>query len=171
MRFWIGSACALVAYVVMGYAVTGCMTGEDKATLDAIAGNSSQPYVEAFVEYRGPQARWAAPATWTVHVVAKEGEKPQVTVPPAWRNEEATTTARRPASQLITGEEARVKIGELASAIGDSKSGFTGCLYPIHARLIRGDGNVLDKEGCRGQSSWDKAASEWVDYFMAAAGK
>ena len=146
------------------------MTGEDKATLDAIAGAASQPYVEAFVEYRGPQERWAGPANWTLHVVAKDNERPEITVPSAWRTDQ-TTTARKPASQIVTGEEARTKIGALAAAVGESDAGFSGCLYPIHVRLIRADGNVLDKEGCRGQSHWDKAASGMVDYFMMAAGK
>ncbi len=167
MRALFGIVCALG----IGSVVTGCMTGEDKATLDGIAGTSTQPYVEAYVEYRGPQARWAGPAAWTLQVVAKDSGAPEITVPLAWRND-VTTNARKPASQTITSEEARVKIGALAQAITDAgETSFTGCMYPLHVRLIRADGKVLDKQGCRGQSQWDQAASGAVDYFMAAAGK
>jgi hypothetical protein len=166
LRTFLGVFCALSA----SSWITGCMTGEDKVTLDGIAGSSTQPYVEAFIEYRGPQERWSGPTAWTLQVVAKDNGPPEITVPLAWRQEE-NSTARKPAAQTVTAEEARVKIGALAATINEPDTGFSGCMYPIHARLIRADGKVLDKQGCRGQSHWDQAASGLVDYFMAAAGK
>jgi hypothetical protein len=165
------SRSAVVTVVGIGIAggVTSCMTGQNQTTLDAIAG-SSQPYVEAFVEYRGPQAQWAGPANWVIHVVSKDSEKPQIVVPAAW-GVDSTSDTRKPASQLLTGEEARAKMTSLASTVGEDDSAFHGCLSPIHVRLIRADGNVLDKQGCRGQSHWAKAASDAVDFFLAAAAK
>lgn len=155
------------AGIIAAAGVTACMTGQNQTTLDAITGNSTQPYVEAFLEFRGPQERWAGPANWVMHVVAKDGEKPQIVAPPAWMTE-TTSQARKPASQLLTGEEARAKLTGLASVASDGGSSFHGCMYPIHVRLIRADGNVLDKQGCRDQSHWAKAASEAVDFFLAA---
>jgi hypothetical protein len=157
--------------VVIGIAgaVTSCMTGQNQTTLDAIAG-SGQPYVEAFIEYRGPQAQWVGPANWVLHIVSKDSEKPEIVVPVAWAIDSAGET-RKPASQLLTGEEVRAKLTALASTVGEEDSAFHGCLSPIHVRMIRADGNVLDKQGCRGQSRWAKAASDAVDFFLAAAAK
>lgn len=161
--------CASLCGVALALAATGCMTGQDKATLDAISGASQPTYVEAFVEYPGPAAKWAGPPSFVMHVLAKEGEKPEVTVPPGWlANWGTMSDARRPASQLLTGEEARAKIGELASAISDGGTDYHGCLYPIHVRLIRADGKVVDQQGCRGQSRWASAASDALDFFVAS---
>ena len=162
--FWL-----VISALAVAWTVTGCMTGQDKTTLDLIAG-STMPYTEAYIEYRGPPDRWAGPANWILHVSSKDAQNPEITVPDAWKAAD-TVTARKPASQTTTSEESRAKIGALASAMEEEDSGYQGCLYPIHVRLIRADGFVLDKQGCRGQSHWAKAASETVDYFMIAAGK
>jgi hypothetical protein len=148
------------------------MSGQNQATIDAIAGTpavaEASPVVEAYIDYRGPQERWVGAAPFTLHVTAKNSEKPEVVVPPAWSQEAgATAEARRPA-QVLTGEEARAKMAQLASALQEKDAGFAGCMYPIHVRLIRANGNVVDQQGCRGQSSWSKVASETVDFFMAS---
>jgi hypothetical protein len=67
----------------------------------------------------------------------------------------------------MTGDQAREKLSNLATAMAEDSSTYQGCMYPIRVRLIRADGSVLDKEGCREQSKWSKTASETVDYFIA----
>lgn len=162
----LNGALILCAMGMGAIGMNGCMTGQNQTTLDAITGGATQPYGEAFVEYRGPQEKWAGPSNWVMHVSAKEGEKPRVSVPAAWMSD--TSETRRPASQLITGEEARAKIGELAVAMSEQSVDFQGCMYPVHVRLVRMDGKVVDRQGCRNQSHWSKAASEAVDFFLAA---
>ena len=163
------AALSLGLGVAVGGAVTGCMTGQDKSTLDLIAGSLQQPYVEAYIEYQGPQQRWAGPANWVMHVTAKDSGEPEIILPDAWR-QDATSLARKPASHGTTAEESRAKIGALAASMEEDDAGFHGCLAPVHVRLVRQDGYVVDKQGCRDQSHWAKAASEAVDYFLSAAG-
>jgi hypothetical protein len=159
-------------FAITGASLTACMSGQNQATLDAINGSTGDgSIVETFIEYRGPQERWAAQSSFTMHVVAKSSERPIVVVPPAWANELGTTSETRRPAQVLTGEEARAKMGQLAAAIQEKDTDFSGCLYPIHVRMVRVDGVVTDQQGCRGQSSWAKAASETVDFFMASVGK
>jgi hypothetical protein len=157
--------------VGFGALITSCMTGQN-ATLDGISGSVQQPYVEAFIDYRGPEGRWAGPAHFVVHVVAKDAQKPEIVVPGAW-TEDWTSMAngRKPAAQSPSSEEIRARMSLLASVVSEDDPGYRGCLYPLHVRLVRADGNVLDKQGCRGESPWAKAASDAVDFFMASAAK
>ena len=165
-------ACVILLSGGVAASITGCMSGQNQATIDAISASTSSGEIavaEAYIEYRGPEERWAGPAGFTMHVTAKGSEKPEVVVPPAWSQHSGTTSETRRPAQILTGEEARVKMGQLAAAVQDKSASFVGCLYPIHVRLIRTDGAVIDQQGCRGQSSWAKAASETVDFFMASA--
>lgn len=153
--------------VLLGSLVSGCMTGQNQSTFDAILG-SSQNYVEAFIEYKGPQERWAGPANWVMHVSARDSGAPQVVIPTAWTPTTVSPNVRKPASQGLTAEVARARLTTLAAAMNENDSGYKGCMYPIHVRLVRSDGGILDEQGCRDQSHWAKTASETVDFFVAS---
>ena len=57
-----------------------------------------------------------------------------------------------------------------SSAVFNDTTGeaFKGCLYPVRARLIRADGSVVEKQGCRSQLGWTRVASETVSLLISA---
>lgn len=156
----------VVSVIAVGVA-SGCVNGRN-STLDEIAGVFSSDkavYTEAFLDYPGPADQWAGPAHFILHVTAKD-KVAEVQIPAQWYP--VASDHRAPASAL-TGEEARAKLSDLAASMRDDSGDYHGCLYPIRVRLIRADGNVLDKMGCRDQSRWSKTASETVDFFFSHA--
>jgi hypothetical protein len=156
----------MVSVIALGIA-SGCVNGRN-STLDEIAGifgADKAVYTEAFLDYPGPADQWAGPAHFILHVTAKD-KVADVQVPAQWHP--VASDHRAPASAL-TGEEARTKLSDLANAMHEDGGDYHGCMYPIRVRLIRADGNVLDKMGCRDQSKWSKTASETVDFFVSHA--
>jgi hypothetical protein len=149
-----------------GVIVSGCM-GAHQGTLDEIGASAHPAYIEAFIDYPGPAEHWAAPATFILHVTTKDRQV-EVKIPAQWHPvASAVPVEGRAPSSVLTGDQAREKLGNLAAAMEEDKSTYRGCMYPIRVRLIRADGGVLDKAGCRGQSGWSKSASETVDFFFS----
>jgi hypothetical protein len=70
------------------------------------------------------------------------------------------------ASGGVTQVNARDQVARLAEAIRDDDSPFSGCLNPVRVRLIRTDGILLERQGCRGQEGWPKVASEVASHFL-----
>ncbi len=155
------------------FGAAGCLSMQSQTTLDAIEGAmSNQPFVEAYVEYAGPQARWAGPTSFILHVMAKDAGAAQISVTPALFdeiNKDPTMSGRAPASQGYAGDQAREQLAHLATALQGAEQTFRGCLSPVRVRLIRADGSILEKHGCRGQNGWSRVASETVNNFITAA--
>ncbi len=154
--------------------VPGCLSMQSQSTLDEMQG--STPFVEAFVEYPGPQAKWAGPVIFILHVVAKDAGTAQVAIAPAlFGRVTPPLVARRklastqPAPKGLSGNYAREQIAQLATALQGADQSFAGCLYPIRVRLVRADGALLEKQGCRSQSGWSTTASEFVNRFILAS--
>ena len=66
--------------------LVGCVSGNNSnvsnlADATSVSGNSS-PFVEAYIQYLGPDARWAGPVLWTVHVSAHDSQDPAIEVLP-----------------------------------------------------------------------------------------
>ncbi|OFZ55689.1 MAG: hypothetical protein A2428_13410 [Bdellovibrionales bacterium RIFOXYC1_FULL_54_43] len=185
--------------LVVGICTTSisCMSARNHPALDA-AQNALKiaPCVEAYIEYPGPQEKWAGPAGFILHVVAREGTAVQVTATPAWFNtpikgmgeiDAPTTLGRAPASAIamlkpleriapppapagLSIETARGQLQLLSEAIqSETEHKFSGCLNPVRARLIRADGSLIEKTGCRSDLGWPRVASESVHYFMTAS--
>jgi hypothetical protein len=149
----------------MGVIGSGCV-GAHQSTFDEISNalGGSKNFTEAFIDYPGPAEQWAGPARFTLHVTTKDTQV-SVVIPAQWHP--VMTPGRRAVASTMTGDQAREKLSDLATAMAEDSSAYQGCMYPIRVRLIRSDGSVLDKEGCREQSKWSKTASETVDYFIA----
>jgi hypothetical protein len=149
--------------VVTCIIAAGCVGMHGQSTLDAIA-DQVQPsfFVEGFIEYAGPGEKWGGPATLVLHVDAKEGSAPVVSVNPA------LSTSRNSAegSTTMSVTKAREQLAVLATALSSGESGFRGCMYPVRVRLIKADGGLVEKYGCRGQSGWSRAASEAMNEFL-----
>jgi hypothetical protein len=152
------------AILAAGLVGSGCV-GARQGTLDEIsAAAGNQNFTEAFIDYPGPSEQWAGPARFILHVTAKEKDV-DVKVPAQWHP--VFPASHRAIASQMTGEQARGKLSNLAVAMNEDTSSYAGCMYPIRVRLIRADGSVMDKEGCREQSKWSKTASETVDFFIA----
>lgn len=162
--------------------VSGCFsTFSNNPALDVLEGIAAggKGFVEAYIEYQGPDEKWVGPPTFLLHVLAKEEMAVIKIAQPAFQGDEGASPVnsstslqfRRPASGRavgMTGEVARNYLNQLASAIQSGDVSFQGCLSPVRVRMIRFDGGVIDKQGCRGGDGWPKAVGEAVSQFMAA---
>ncbi len=139
------------------------------------AAKSASPFVEAYLEYQGPPERWAGPGTVLVHLVAHDLNHAELTVRPDLLTQiydqgeqmgirRISSTQPRP-----TGQVARERLSYLAESILNEKTAFYGCLYPIRARLVRGDGSVVEKMGCRSLQGWPSIASRTVSEMFTIA--
>ena len=151
-----------VAVVTALAGTTGCLSMHGNPTLDAVnaALGVSQPYVEAYLEFPGPQERWAGPMSLVVHVRAKQGAPLEVlvtphsfqaplhpTLLPSALAQGTDTGSKDPqrspaAAATMSSEEARERLGMLATALQSGDTEFRGCASPVRVRLIRADGGV-----------------------------
>ncbi|MCM2324577.1 MAG: hypothetical protein NDJ90_15060 [Oligoflexia bacterium] len=173
----------LIAGVLsLGLGLSGCMSMQSESALDDAlqslkgSSNKTNAFVEAFFEYTGPADKWAGPSTFLMHVVAKDQGPAQVTVvPPLFgdpfsKEDGPVNTTRAPASaKPLTGELAREQLTQLAGIVeGSEDLPFRGCLSPVRVRLVRVDGALVEKQGCRTYRGWPKAVSEAVSQFVAS---
>jgi hypothetical protein len=164
----------LVACVFALASAPGCLSMQSQGPLDEIQGavKNASPWVEGWIEYPGPKEKWAGPTTFVLHVRAKDAAEAQISVSPALfrPSDDVTTSARAPASARkgLSGDAAREYLSHVAVALQGADAAFRGCLSPVRVRLLRADGTLLEKSGCRGQNGWSRSASESVNYFLTA---
>ncbi len=188
------SVCALTAF--------GCTSLNNNSTLEAMQesmGSGGLAYVEGFIEYSGPQSRWVGPATFSLHIEARDPGEAKVSFrPDLWSRDggpapelrepvrklgstekdglsekeagspSTALSANMPRSLALSSEQAREELAYLATAMQGPEQKFSGCLSPVKVRLIRADGGVLERQGCRSQSGWPKAAGDVVHSFLKA---
>ncbi len=165
-----GSALFLLGLSGVFSACTGL---QNPSSLDLFgsAAKSVSPIVEAYFELGGPEARWAGPTSWSLRVEAREGEFAKVVSQPEVRGKvsaELHGTGRAPAeAKGIPLETAREALGDLATQIQTDAQTFAGCLSPVRARLIRQDGTVVEKYGCRSHTGWPQAVSKVMADFAS----
>jgi hypothetical protein len=182
-----GTGAALVA---TGW---GCLSMQSQNTIDGGNNNlssSNQPFVEAYIEYPGPQTKWAGPSSFILHVTAKDAGAAQITMTPdlptgdkpAAPSHDATTSSHRaPAASALsaaagarttrkmTSEEARNQLAFLGNALQGAQAPFRGCMSPVRVRMIRADGGIFERQGCRSELGWSRAVSEAVSTFVDAS--
>ena len=158
--------------VIPVLALSGCLSMQSQTTVENVSGSLPQkPFVEAFVEYRGPSDRWAGPTSFLIHIVAKDTGLAQVSVTPALFGtpSDAPTDRKLASSKGMTGENARDLMAKLSASLQGGEVPFRGCLSPVRVRLIRADGSLLEKAGCRAIEGWPKAASDAVASFISSS--
>lgn len=189
------------ASVALAWGGSGCLSMQSQSSLDGevtTLNTSTQPYVEAYVEYAGPQARWAGPGSFILHVTAKDSGAAQITTTPVLLTDEspgdtkahdaAPRVSRRtpaasslgvagespsqdllPAIHRMSSEEARAKLAHLVNALQGAQALFHGCMSPVRVHLVRADGGILERQGCRSELGWSRAVSETVSSFIEAS--
>jgi len=180
-------------------ALTGCSSlSEDSGALQALAEFAAKKaVVEGLIEFSGPEAQWSGPSSFKLHVIAKEGERPEVRVTPdlGWDSRKGSDVVWlagpvRSVASTGTGDSApasgsparvdasysidlaREQLSQLASEIEGTDSdsddaAFTQCLYPVRVRLTRTDGTQVERSGCRGLGSWEQKASEYSSQVLS----
>ena len=149
------------------------------------------PVVEGVFEFSSPQARWSGPQPFFVHVTAEDNRASTVAVyPRVFRRNLIQTPDRSPnikkvdrataSTQMKALDRAkdadedqvkhsiRVKLAELADLIQEGTEHFRACLYPLKVRLVRADGVILERQGCRNQDHWARMSSLAVSDFLTA---
>jgi hypothetical protein len=134
------------------------------------ATESGPPFVEAMLEFVGPPERWAGPKTVILHLQARDAEPASVLVTPnpgmpIPRPGGGAVSAAGHLSQPI----ARAELRALGGTMLETQASFTGCLYPIRARLVRADGSVLERQGCRSNTGWPVAVSRILSNAIETA--
>lgn len=193
---------AILGTLVLNGGGSGCGGIQNHPAIEALQGNAkvdSQAFVEAYIEYPGPQEKWAGPTSFIMHIHAGGPGSAQISVTPSWfagkaKNIQpslAPAHVRKPASLMaeltqirpepsaspavvgssmeLPADIARDRLRYLANAIESGvEEPFRGCLSPVRMRIIRADGNIIEKTGCRSEKGWSRAASDAVEFFMNA---
>lgn len=144
------------------------------------------PYVEAYIEYPGPREKWVGPSSFMVQVNAKGTGNVEIATSPllpigtivgakkhpgrviAKKEKEKEKVEKANTVPVLLKDDARESLGKFAAVLGEETPRFKACLYPIRVRLIRADGAIIEKQGCRADKGWPRAASELVNTFMAS---
>lgn len=161
----------------------GCMSTQNQSQLGKNSGQtvSNSPFVEAYIEYASPQAKWVGPSSFILHITAKDGDQATVQTVPQLFVKAAPSAKivheRTPASEgkteasalkMIPASFAREQIAQLAKKAQDGPDPeFKGCTSPLRLRLIRADGGLVEKVGCRGLAGWSKESSDTVARVLA----
>ncbi|MGZ3698225.1 MAG: hypothetical protein ACXWPM_09870 [Bdellovibrionota bacterium] len=155
-------------------AFSSCLEDVDSSNPEG-SGN----FTDAYVEYPGPQDKWMGPANFVMHISTREipasdgaAREPasESTLKAAISVTPKIFTNRKPASAAagVGMQLARDEVSRLATAMQEGDKPFSGCLSPVRVRLVRSDGTLLEKQGCRGQAGWPRVASEVVARLLEA---
>lgn len=176
---------AALVLTLSSFGLSACMTIQNESPFDEVGKQAQgQGFVEGFIEYGAPQNRLVGPQPFLLHVSARQSGPVEVEVSPssldpAQREAAPPTVKARalssvvPATEVVgspmSAETARVRLAALAHAIEQPAPRFEGCLSPVRVRLVRADGALVEKEGCRASQGWPRAVSEAVSAFMDSA--
>ncbi len=152
----------------MGSLFQGCFTPtSDIITPDHPTSEASSPLVEAYIEYPGPHEKWAGPFSFVIHVTIRGPGKPQIMISPEILKPQATEKKTESVgSQGLSTEAVREELARLNAAMQEPERVFHGCLYPVRVSLIRADGVLIERQGCRGQLGWPRIASEISNHLI-----
>ncbi|OFZ22112.1 MAG: hypothetical protein A2X94_08785 [Bdellovibrionales bacterium GWB1_55_8] len=198
MTHIISLVAAGVLVILSGTGGFGCGGIQNHPALEALQGNAkvdSQAFVEIYIEYPGPQEKWAGPTSFILHVLANAPGNAHISVTPGWfegpavKKTQPELAIRKPASLLsemapaavlaptaeqakpqgLPSDIARDRMRYLANAIESGlEEPFRGCRSPVRIRIVRADGDIVERTGCRSEKGWPRAASEAVEFFMNA---
>jgi hypothetical protein len=165
-RIQYGASCAL--FLIL----TGCFGSSNSTTVgdNAVAGDSSQPFTDAFIEYSGPHEKWAGPQTFTVHISTKGEGKAKVFISTSvFKTGSHVNKEIRSVSTDLTVQAAREQFARLYTVLQAKDTPVQGCLSPVKVRLVRADGVLVTRQGCRGQTGWPRVASEITNHMIESS--
>ena len=163
-----GAAAALVI-------ATGCVGSQQQSLTEALEAGIF--FVEGYIEFGGPDSRWVGPEAIVMHVDARNSNHAKIEVTPTLflkaRKGGTPTSGRGLASNgksvVVSSEVVRGLLGDLAGTLDSPDRQFRGCMTPIRVRLIRSDGAVVERQGCRTQVAWTRMASRVFSDLLSLA--
>jgi hypothetical protein len=175
-----GEALVLIAGMTALAGCAGAARNKTAAASGAAPVSTAQapaPVVEAFLEFVGPPDRWAGPPTMMIHLTAKDPEFAELAVTPAISGPGARMDLRRTQRASSSGPArigatlARESLAELTMAVqAESElATFSGCLFPVRVKLVRADGSVTERSGCRTLTGWPVALSLTTSRVLTAS--
>ena len=121
---------------------------------------------------RAPASTEQAPAVAAAVVVPERVPAGVAAITPIGTNGAATApdSAAVPAPAGVTADLIRTRLAQLDQwttplVPADGTQDFHSCLSPIKVKLIRADGVVTERRGCRMQSTWSAQVSSLTSEF------
>ena len=139
-------------------------------------GGTAATFVEAFIEFPGPDAKWAGPDSIVLHVDARSAQVAKIEFTPALAVRTkggrslafATDAPAHPLFREVPTRMVRDRLAALGEELESPDRPFAGCLNPVRVWLIRADDEVVEKKGCRTQVSWTRASSRAFSDILSA---
>jgi len=118
---------------------------------------------------QAPTAGEGEPATIVKRTLSSvQGEEGEESAPQA--EAEKTQVLKVGTKMKMPVAAVRDELADIIDSFEDNANvATTGCAFPIRMKLIRQNGGVLEKWGCRGGAAWTKTASEAASRFLASA--
>ncbi len=166
----------LASVVTVLVSLSACVGAQNPASQEML--EQGFAYVEAFIEFAGPEARWAGPQSFILHVDARDGTRAKIELTPSPFRKAVQRKAPTDGSIVERtlasagqgpSDTVRDRLADLAAMLDSPDRSFRGCLSPVRVRLIRSDGAVTERQGCRSQISWTRTASRIFSDFLSMA--
>ncbi len=153
---------------------SGCMSVQNQSVTEEIKKGES-PYVEAVIEYQGPASKWFGPSSVVLYVNARDMQNPSVTVTPEFQIFEIEKKyAPRSLAQADGNPAKAAKLREMVAKLALSLKELpdpvvVGCLSPVKVRLLREDGGLTERQGCRTREGFGLEVSRNFSEFASMA--
>lgn len=160
---------SILGVISFSLVFSGCF-GSGKDTAGDSMGDNSIPFSDAYIEYPGPNARWSGPQSFILHSVTRGSGKTKVYVSSGiapGKNPKASGV--KAVSESLSVEAAREELARFYASLQSREEIYRGCLSPIRIKLIRADGVLIERQGCRGQTGWPRVASEVVNHLIESS--
>ena len=157
------------AWVPLCLLLTSCFGSSKSTVLDGDGSDDANPlYTEVFLDYGGPHAKWAGPKDLVIHLTARNGKEGVLSVThPNFKSSHVQSQ--------IPIEQAREQLMRLHQQLTQEEVPIVSCSSPMRIRLVRSDGALIARMGCRGEGGWERLASEmtlkWLDLAVASEKK
>ncbi len=138
--------------------VSSAVTATVEPTVAAEPANS--PIVEGVIEFVGPDAKWAGPASMLLKLSAKPGQAGEAGALVS------LTPTLVPTGVNATLDKVKERLIELERVSSGPQQEIAGCASPVKLRLVRLNGQVIDRVTCRGATPLALAASQTMAYFL-----
>jgi hypothetical protein len=158
-------------FLVTLFLLSGCFGSNNDTFEDhPLEDDPTQPFVEVVIEYPGPRDQWAGPQTFSVRVTTLKEGPAQIEVVPSLSGSTSHPVGRHSHSaHALSVEAVREEFARLNHAMLVQEASFLGCLLPVHVKLTRADGAIMERRGCRSQGGWIRVASEVTHHFVELA--
>ncbi len=179
-----------LVFVLIGALSVSCVGSREHPMLTELyKGETSEaaPFVEAYIEYVGPGEKYAGYKNFLVYLRARDEKNVEISYSPHMKfhhNQQVPDEKTREIANIKAGdmkiEKIQIVRGYLTrlsdlleeadgekEKVGEVKDSKTACLSPVRVRLIRQDGALIEKHGCRTPTGWTVKLSQLVSDIIA----